>query len=210
MTSASGQQRRGIPPLGFAGIFACGFLAALWGNEMIVRLHDDQVQISAPKFHFLVGRPLERLKNGTPVPFDFQLQMWVDSRARTPRRALERFVVSYDLWEESFSVIQMRSPRKSASRLTSAAAEAWCLDRLSLPAGGLRPDQQVWLRLEVRSGDNQQQPVFGSGNITDNGISLNSLVEIFSRPLTLQQSSWTIETGPLRAGDLRKPRNGSE
>jgi hypothetical protein len=190
-------------------VFLSGFLCALWADDLVARLQDDKLQITAPKLHFLAGRPLERLKDGATVPFDFQLTMWVDQRDRVYARSLERFAISYDLWEESFSVTQLRTPRRSASRLSSPAAEAWCLDKMSLSAGDLRPEQPVWLKLEVRAGDGKEQPVFGRGNVTESGISLTSLIEIFSRPATSQQRTWTYETGPLKVSDLRKARAGA-
>ena len=67
-----------------------------------------------------------------------------DNRQLVLRRGFERFVVSYDLWEEKFSATRMRTARTSASHLSAEAAEAWCLDHLSVPAGGLTTDKPVY------------------------------------------------------------------
>ena len=42
------------------------------------------------------------------MPFDFQLTLWVGTRASVFDRTLQRFVVSYDLWEEKFSIVKQR------------------------------------------------------------------------------------------------------
>ena len=85
----------------------------------------DDIHIAAPQLHFLSGKALERLKNGAAVGFLSQLTLSTDGNKTIYRRRPERFVVSYDLWEERFSVVTMGSARRSASHLTAAGAEAW-------------------------------------------------------------------------------------
>ena len=67
-----------------------------------------------------------------------------------------RFVVSYALWEEKFSVTQLASTPGVAPRtvegLSATAAEAWCFDNLTMSTLGLAPNQYYWLRLELRTG----------------------------------------------------------
>src|SRR5688572_24208583 len=101
--------------------------------ELTVRSTGDALKVAAPNFHFLSGKPLSRIRDGNAVSFDFQLSVLADSRTSVLRRTFERFVISYDLWEERFSVTRMRSSQASASRLTVEAAEAWCLDGIALP-----------------------------------------------------------------------------
>lgn len=191
--------------------FITGFLLAMWAQEMSLQFRDNELRVSAPKLHFLTGPSLQRLKNGIAVPFDFQMTLWVDNHNTLYDRALQRFVVSYDLWEEKFSVAKQRgftlrggsrsadAPR-SASHLVSDAAESWCIDSMSLPVAGLRQDQQLWVRMEVRSPDPKDSaPVLG-----DSGLSLTSLIDLFSRPARAAEQRWTLEAGPVRISDLKR------
>ena len=191
-----------IPIRWVAVTFVSGFIAALAAAALLLERKNDSLRIAAPHFRFLEGRPLQRLKYGVAVPFDFSLTLTSGPRPAAPRRAYERFVISYDLWEEKFSVVQTRGDRKTATRLTAAAAEAWCLENLLVSTAGLSDGDRVTARLEVRAAE-REQPVFGPGSIGEAGISLNGLIEIFSRPPEARQSAWTLESGPVRLGDIR-------
>lgn len=178
---------------------AAAIPAALWADALRVRLDADQLRFAAPSLNFLTGRPLERLKNGAGVHFDLHLTLWADSRSTVRHRAAERFTLSYDLWEEKFSVAHWRNPRSSASHLTPAAAQSWCLDRLSLPASDLPPGRNFWVRLEVRAADPAEPPML-EGSI----LNLTQLIELLSRPGRAGQNRWSAEAGPLRIEDLKR------
>ncbi len=186
--------------------FLFGFLCAVFAEELIAHWKDDSIRITAPRFHFLAGRPLDRLHNGATVPFDFQLSVWVRDQTQLHGRSQERFILSYDLWEERFSVVtQVKTPRQSASHLSAGAAEAWCLDHISVPASGLRPDDRVWVHLDVRAGDPREaSSIFGRDSLGESGISLTKLIEIFSRPPREQQAHWSLEAGPMRLADIKE------
>jgi hypothetical protein len=170
-----------------------------------VRLDGDDLRIAAPQFHFLTGKPLEKLKDGASVVFLAQLSLSTEVNAPAIKRAVDRFVVSYDLWEEKFSVTQTGVERGSASHLTSTAAETWCLDHLALGIGGLAPEKPFWLRLEMRAEDARDQAVV----VGDSGINLTRLIEIFSNPARAQQLRWEAVAGPARLMDLKRVRRGS-
>ncbi len=160
----------------------------------------DQLHIEAPKLHFLTGKPLERIQNGNAVAYDFQLSVLAEAKTAVLRRSFERFVFSYDLWEERFSVTRMRSTQSLASHLTSAAAEAWCLDSMAFPSAGLPFDQPIWIRLEVRAQDAKEPGPVGG----EEGISIASLIDIFGRASkTKQPQYWKLEAGPLKLANLR-------
>src|SRR6476661_2621595 len=59
--------------------------------------------------HFLTGKPLERLKYGDVVAYVLQLELLNEARTIVLRPQKGRFVVSYALWEEKFSVTQLAS-----------------------------------------------------------------------------------------------------
>jgi hypothetical protein len=167
----------------------------------MLRRTGDQLQVSAPGLHFLTGKPLERLRNGAAVPFDFQLTVAVDNKNNALARALERFVVSYDLWEDRFRVVRVRDSGKSSSHLTATQAETWCLENIILQASQIPADKYIWIRLEVRSGETKSAAAVPP----DSGmISLTTLIDIFSRPTRGVQDRWLLETGPVRLVDFQR------
>jgi hypothetical protein len=159
----------------------------------------DFLEVASPKLHFLTGRQLDRLRNGAAVPFDFQLTLSAGPGLLV-HRSLERFVVSYDLWEERFSVVRLRNSRRSAAHLTAAAAETWCLDNIAIPSFAVPSDKPFWLKLEIRSAESKQiAPIADEG-----GVSLATLIELFSHPTRNTQGHWESEAGPFRLSDLRR------
>ncbi len=157
-----------------------------------MRSSSDQIRVAAPKLHFLTGNPLERLKNGNAVAFDFHLAIFGESKQSILRRNFDRFVISYDIWEERFSISRMRTARSSVSGLTADAAEAWCLENIAVSTSGLPPDRPVWVRLDIRAQDTRQA-------LSDQeALSLSSLIELFSRPGKREPNQWRLEAGPIR------------
>jgi hypothetical protein len=185
--------------------FLSGFALAMAAEELILNAHDNRLEFSAPRLRFLAGKPLDLLHNAAPVSFDFQVTLWSGTRNHVFRRAAERFVVSYDLWEEKFSVTKLQAPRKTASHLAVRAAERWCVEQMSVDLTGLDAKEPLWARLEIRAQDVKDgEPGFGRGTISDSGISLTSLIEIFSRPVGAAQSHWAVDAGPLTVDELRR------
>ena len=157
-----------------------------------------EIHVTAPTLHFLTGKSLSRLHDGAAVPFDFQLVIASGSKNNVVARSLERFMVSYDVWEEKFSVVRVRDFRHSGMRLSAASAESWCLDNIVIPAAALPPGQQLWARLEIRSAEGKEPLAATSG------INLATLIEIFSRPSRPEQDRWSIESAPFQLPDLKQ------
>lgn len=168
-------------------------------EDLFVRRAANDIHLIAPRLHFLTGKTLERLHDGAIVPFDFQFSIAAGSKSNVITRAVERFTVSYDVWQERFSVIRLRDFRKSGLNLSANAAEAWCVDNVFLPASTLPVGKELWARLEIRSADPRGQVP----TATDSGISIVSLVELFSRPPRPQQDHWSLESAPFHLGDLK-------
>jgi hypothetical protein len=165
------------------------------------RLAGGQIRVSAPRLHFVAGNALERLQNGAPVPFAIQFTFSTDRWATVSQRDIERFVFSYDLWEQRYSIAKLGLPHKSVSNLTAHAAEAWCIDEMTVPAAGISEQQPFWLRLDIRA-DN---PSEDRQVMTDEGISLTRLVELFSRRARSGDNRWSVEAGPFRLASLDRP-----
>jgi len=198
---------RTIKPWWVIAAFFSGLAFAMFAEELILSTQESRLEFAAPRVHFLVGKPLERLRNASEVPFAFKITLWSGTRTHVMREVPARFVVSYDLWEEKFSVTKLVTPRRTARHLTNDAAEAWCLQEMSQDITGVGATEPLWARLEIRAEDSKEAGLpFGRGNITDSGISLTSLIEVFSHPAATTQPHWTIETGPVTLDELRRGR----
>ncbi|MGA2215028.1 MAG: hypothetical protein ABSH31_17275 [Bryobacteraceae bacterium] len=166
-------------------------------SDLVAHRIAGDLRVTASNLHFLSGKSLSRLHDGAAVPFDFQLIITSGSKNNVVARALERFVVSYDVWEEKFSVVRVRDFRKSGMRLSAHGAESWCLENLLVPAAGLPAGRQLSARLEIRTVESKDPlPV-------DSGVNLATLIEIFSRPSRSQQDRWSLESAPFQLTDLK-------
>jgi hypothetical protein len=162
----------------------------------------EALKFRAPGFSFLRGDPLVRLKDGRSVRVELAAMVLAapeKSPAVTTRRI---FALSYDLWEERFAVTAVDARSQSASHLALAAAEAWCVDQLSVPLkalGALGRDVPFWVRLEYRilESDGGSEPV-------DSGYTLQALIDALSRRRKTESSPRPLEGGPFRL-PLRTP-----
>lgn len=186
-----------------AGLVAAAcFTAATRAQDVLVRAAGDQLTVAAPSLRFITGRSLDTLRNGNAVAFDVQVSILADSRSTVLRRSFERFVVSYDLWEERFSVTRMRSVRASVSHLSAQQVESWCLDKFTLPASGLPADRPLWVRVDVRAQNGRNVRTF-----EDDGLSIGALIELFSRQAkSADTHQWRAESGSFTLAELRRTR----
>jgi len=157
----------------------------------------DNLRVAVPGLHFLTGKPLERLMNADTVTYLTQLTVYSDERGTIFRRIPERLVVSYDLWEQKFSVTIPGPYKRSMPNLTAAQAEAWCIDQLAISTLGLPPNRPFWLKFEMRTAERREL----AGLVGDSGISLTSLIDIFSHPVG-GDLYWSRSKGPLWLRDL--------
>jgi hypothetical protein len=173
--------------------------AAVPAEQLTLDLHGDLLFASARKLDLIHPRLLSQLKQGATVAFDFQLALWVGDRSAVSRRAFERFVVSYDLWEERFAVTTLRKPQARATGLLAANVGTWCLQNLGLPSPKLAPADRLWVRLDVRAVENRRDVDLSS----EDGLSLTSLIEVFSKGAKSGESRWILESGPISFATLR-------
>jgi hypothetical protein len=185
--------------------FMGGIATAMFAEELILRAQGTRLDFSAPRFHYLVGRPLARLKNAEPVAFVFQARLAAGNRTNVVKQNTARFVISYDLWEERYAVTKTTPSRKTASHLTAADAEAWCVQEMSITdLNGVAANQPLWATLDIRAQEENDAPLFSRNDISDAGISLNGLIELFSKPSKATQSHWILEAGPVTLEQLRR------
>jgi len=181
----------------FAGVF-CPQLQAQ-NQSLAVERHGDHLQVAAPQLHFLEGNPLEQLHNGASVTYVLTLTLTAGQSNKTLYHLEERFVVSFDLWEEKFSVVQTVPLGRSSSHLTAAAAEAWCLENMPIPHPALAPEKTFMIKLECRVAEDEGE---GSSE-TGSRLTLASLIDIFSRKAREAPPRWEAVSSPLKQADLK-------
>jgi len=154
------------------------------------------LKIRAPGFSFLKGDPLARLKEGRSVRVELG-GLVLPAPGKLPAAAARRvFALSYDLWEERFAVTTVEARSQSVSHLALAAAEAWCVEQLTIPltALGALGDQPFWIRLEYRILDGD-----AASDQPDSGYTLQALIDALSRRRKTEASPHALEAGPFRA-----------
>ena len=144
-------------------------------DSLNVRYDGDTIHVEPPRLHFLVDQPLERLRDGAAVAFVAQLDLQNEARVSI-RQQKARFVVSYALWEEKFSVTQLGKTPRTVDGLSASATEAWCFEGLALSTLGVAPDRYYWLRFEMRTGG--PRDLEGDAPV---GISIKDLIDRVGR-----------------------------
>ncbi|MGA2261923.1 MAG: hypothetical protein ABSH28_10835 [Acidobacteriota bacterium] len=186
----------------FAGI-ACPLV---WAQSLslTVARQGNHLHVAAPQLHFLAGKPLEQLHNGSSVTYVFDLTVTASGASAFSQQ--ERFILSYDLWEEKFSIVQSGAPGRAASHLTAEAAETWCLDNLLVPLPSFSPEKTFMAKLECSIADDAE-----SSGDSSSGLTLAGLIDIFSRKKHEALPRWEAVSGPMRLGDLKnKKQKGSK
>ena len=181
--------------------FIAWSVVRLYGQSVTVTAVGEGLRVRAPGFGFIKGEPLNRLRDGRSVRFDFELAVLAKPGAPTVTESRQSFILSYDLWEERFAVTHIETPgtpattSRSISHLTSKDAEAWCLDHLTVPVsalGRLGRDAPFWIRLAYRVQDQDRAPDSDGG-----GFTLRGLIDTLSRRRKADELKDSIEAGPF-------------
>ena len=170
---------------------------ALEAQSVTVNRVGDAVAARAPGFTFIKGEPLTRLKDGLTVRVDLALAILAKAGGSAIAQTRQTFLLSYDLWEERFAVTHARTPPRSTAYLTASAAEAWCLEQVTVPVselGTLGTDQPFWIRLEYHILDSNPSPADNGAG----GDTLQGLIDALSRRRKDQEWTHSIEAGPFR------------
>jgi len=195
---------------GLAALVAAALLAGFAAPALQVHLAStdlhldgDDLRVSVPpQFQFLTGKPLEKLKDGATLVYLAQLSLSGSSDTTAPLHhpAVNRFLVSYDVFEYNFSVTSLGVEHATASHLSAAAAQSWCLDHLPLGIDGVPRDKPLWIKLELLAEDTRDQ----TGVLGDSGINLTRLIEALSNRARAQQMHWEAVAGPIRLDGLKR------
>jgi hypothetical protein len=167
---------------------------------ILLERHGDNLIVSAPQLHFISGKAMERLKNGTTITYVVSLSIARGNSKKQTFQIHNKFMISYDLWEEKYSVTRV-ADGNTTSRLTSVMAEAWCLGNMPIPARSVPEREPFMIRLECSiQGDSEKQPSETSGQIFAN------LIEIFGRKKEDAPQRWETVAGPFRLENLKNNR----
>jgi len=182
------------------GSLALPLFRARAADELTVSFDGDNIHIAAPDLHFISGRALTRVRDADTVTFFSQISLFADPTGTIlVRRAAERVVVSYALWEEKFAIAIPGLMPRSTLHSTAAQAESWAIENLAVSALGLAPSRPFWLRFELRAATQKElSSLVGDAG----GISLRGVVEFFSRKSGTENPNWVRSAGPLRLSDL--------
>ena len=167
-------------------------------NSIVLERHGDHLSVAAPQLHFISGKAVEKLQNGSTVTYVLMLTVAPEHSKKQTLHG--KFMVSYDLWEEKYSVIKMPDGY-STSRLTAAMAEAWCLENLPIPIRSISERQSFMIRLECTVEEDEKKE-----NSETSGMIFADLVEIFGRKKQEAPQRWEISGGPFRLEDLKGSR----
>jgi hypothetical protein len=172
-------------------------------QSITVRLENDQLRFAAPQLGFIGNEVLSRLHNGIAVTYVFRIGTSVDRLSKPMSEVTYRFIISYDIFEEKFAVNRLEPNPRSITHLSKGAAEAWCVDSISIGVPKLMPEQSFWVVLDYRAEDPKSSPS-DSGNSGDTLI--GQLIDLFGRKSQRQETRGSLSAGPLRLSDLRKTR----
>jgi len=168
--------------------------APVSAQTLTVDTAGSTLKIRASGFSFLKGDPLARLKDGRSVRVELAALVMA-TPGKSPAAATRRiFALSYDLWEERFAATVSGTGSRSVSHLALAAAEAWCIQQLTVPVselGSLR-SQPFWIRLESRILNGK------SDGREDEGLTLRGIIDTLSRRQAGEKTSHSAEAGPFR------------
>lgn len=183
-----------------AGILGASVLAK--SNSLTAEHHGDHLRVRTVQMRFMEGEALERLHNGSTVAYVLSLSVTEGQNAKPAFLLEERFLVSYDLWEEKYSVVQDGPGGRASSRLTSAMAEAWCLENMPIPLQAVPERQSFVIRLECSIEEHEN----GNNGKRNSGLTLAGLIDVFSRKRKTEPPKWEAVSGFLRLDDLKSSR----
>lgn len=183
-----------------AGLIAATHTTAV-SQSLGARTDGERLRVVVEGVRFLSGDALRKLHDGVPVVYVFRLTAHSSRLGNALTKSEYRFIISYDIFEEKFQVSRVRPAPRVASHLTIAAAEAAILDVLEVPIQSIRGAVPFWLRLEYEAEE--------STRADNSAVSLEGLVEIFSRTTTKESTRGVVESGPLRLSDLPRAPRGS-
>lgn len=170
-------------------------LVWLGAQSVAVTRVNETLHVRAPEFRFLQGRVLAQLRDGRTARLDVRLELLGRANGPVLAQTEQAFNVSFDLWEERFAVTRLGQPARSVSHLTSTAAEAWCLENVTIAASAIQPDRRnaVWMRLVLRARDDAP----ARQTDEESGFSIRILIDALGRRDARDAQPLVLEAGPF-------------
>ena len=170
-------------------------LVWLGAQSVTVTRTNDTLHVRAPEFRFLQGRVLTQLRDGRTARLDVRMELLERKNGAVLAQAEQGFNVSFDLWEERFAVTRLGQPARSVSHLTSTAAEAWCLENVTIPASAIQAERRgaVWMRLVLKARDDS--PARQTDD--ESGFSIRILIDALGRRVEREAQPLVLEAGPF-------------
>jgi hypothetical protein len=169
-------------------------------SHLMVELRDDHLIVSAPQLHFLAGKTMEKLQNGSTITCLMTLSVTPRYGAKPVFLVKEKLIVSFDLWEETYSIVESKPGGRSASRLTAEMAENWFLEKAKIPVHSIPEGEFFMIKFECRvEGNDAAEKGEDSSTMT-----LATLIDLFGRKKHEEPVRWEASAGPLRLDDLKK------
>jgi hypothetical protein len=169
-------------------------------SPLMVELRGDHLTVSAPQLRFLAGSAMEKLQNGSTVTFLMTLAVTLRHGVKPVFLAQEKLMISYDLWEEKYSIVESRQGGQSASRLTAGMVEGWFLEKVQIPVHSIPEGEPFVIRFECRMGGNEAE----ENGEKSSTMTLATLIDLFGRKKNEGPVRWEASAGPLRLDDLKK------
>jgi len=185
------------PLVAWTVIAAFALLAAPVGfaQSVAVSRVGDSVVVRSSGLGFIRGETLVRLRDGRSVRVEIGVAVVPTPGGPPSAERRETFVLSYDLWEEKFAVTHVAAPEKSIAYLTASAAEAWCVEHVTIPVASLGRyvRDPFWVRLGHRIVDPDSRAAD-----SDTEFSLRGLIDALSKRRKPEALTRSIEAGPFR------------
>ena len=181
-------------------VLAClGVAQRLAAQSLTVHAAGDMLQVRGSGLRLIEGVVADHLKDGRSVRVDFEMTILDKPQGGTVTQNRQSFTLSFDLWEQRYSVTRTGAAPRSISHLASRDAEAWCLENLAFPLtalGRFTRDLPFWVRLDFRV---QDQPA--SAQEPGSLLGLGTLIEALSRRRPDEAPGRSFEAGPFRIGN---------
>jgi hypothetical protein len=161
--------------------------------------HGDHLRVIAPQMHFISGAAVERLRNGAAITYVLNLSLTAQHAKKPAFQLQEKFAISFDLWEEKYSVVQRKPDGHTASRLNSSTAEAWCLENMPIPVRSVPERQPFMIRLECFIEEDEEK----ENGDSPPGLTLAALIDVLSRKKSGESLRWEASGGPFLLEHLK-------
>lgn len=170
-------------------------LAWVGAQSVTLTRVNETLHVRAPEFRFLQGRVLTQLRDGRTARLDVRLELLGRANGPVLVQTEQAFNVSFDLWEERFAVTRIGQPARSVSHLTSTAAEAWCLENVTIAASAIQAERRnaVWMRLVLKARDDAP----ARQTDEESGFSIRILIDALGRRDARDAQPLVLEAGPF-------------